>query len=61
MTNPAANPVKDQARISHMRHLVETLHNLEARYATWDRQPSADSDPYAVSVHRLAVSSAVER
>jgi hypothetical protein len=34
---------------------------LEARYATWDRQPSADSDPYAVSVHRLAVSSAVER
>jgi SAM-dependent methyltransferase len=27
---------------------------LEARYATWDRQPSTDSDSYAVSVHRSA-------
>jgi SAM-dependent methyltransferase len=27
---------------------------LEARYATWDRQPWTDSDSYAVSVHRSA-------
>lgn len=27
---------------------------LEARYATWDRQPSTDSNSYAVSVHRSA-------
>jgi SAM-dependent methyltransferase len=27
---------------------------LEARYATWDRRPSADSDLYAVSVHRYS-------
>ncbi len=25
---------------------------LEARYATWDRQPFTDADSYAVSVHR---------
>jgi len=27
---------------------------LEARYATWDRQPSTGSNSYAVSVHRSA-------
>lgn len=26
---------------------------IEARYATWDRQPFTDTDSYAVSVHRF--------
>jgi SAM-dependent methyltransferase len=34
---------------------------LEARYSTWDRQPFTDTNVYAVSVHRLAVSPEVER
>lgn len=28
----------------------------EARYATWDRQPFADTDSYTVSVHRIHAS-----
>lgn len=31
---------------------------LEARYASWDRQPFTNKDSYAVSVHRMGLSAA---
>jgi hypothetical protein len=37
------------------RHCAAAGLALERRWSTWDREPYADGDRYAVSVHRVTV------